>query len=119
MNRIGPKARSPLACTRLPATFQAANQNRPTLGIPKEEVLRLSDRVGLHPQMAPLHELFKEGQVAVVQGVGYPQPDRSHFRSMEIWHTASTATMAPGTGWLGQAYFLGVGASRVASMGNS
>jgi len=77
-------------------------QNRPTLGIAKEEVLRLSDSVGLHPQMGGLAEQFLEGGLAVVQGAGYPEPDRSHFRSMEIWHTASTAATAPATGWLGR-----------------
>jgi uncharacterized protein (DUF1501 family) len=46
--------------------------------------------------------LFKAGKLAVIQGVGYPEPDRSHFRSMEIWHTASTAKKVPYTGWLGR-----------------
>ena len=77
-------------------------RNRRTLGIPKKEVIRLSDRFGLHPRMKALGELFREGRVAVVQGVGYPDPDRSHFRSMEIWHTASTEPTAPETGWLGR-----------------
>jgi len=77
-------------------------RNRRTLGIPKKEVIRLSDRVGLHPRMKALGELFREGRVAMVQGVGYPDPDRSHFRSMEIWHTASTESTAPETGWLGR-----------------
>ena len=45
-------------------------------------------------------KLFKDGQLAVVQGVGYPEPNRSHFRSMEIWHTASTAQLPRATGWL-------------------
>jgi uncharacterized protein (DUF1501 family) len=78
-------------------------KNRPTLGIPKDQALKLTDLAGLHPQMAPLAEQFKEGRLAVIQGVGYPQPDRSHFRSMEIWHTASTASAVPPTGWLGRA----------------
>jgi uncharacterized protein (DUF1501 family) len=52
--------------------------------------------------MKALGELYREGRVGVVQGVGYPDPDRSHFRSMEIWHTASTEPTAPGTGWLGR-----------------
>jgi len=77
-------------------------RNRRTLGIPKKDVIRLSDHVGLHPRMKALGELFREGQVVVVQGVGYPEPDRSHFRSMEIWHTASTEPAAPGSGWLGR-----------------
>jgi uncharacterized protein (DUF1501 family) len=77
-------------------------RNRRTLAIPKKEVIRLGDRAGFHPRLKALGELFREGQVAVVQGVGYPDPDRSHFRSMEIWHTASTEPAAPGTGWLGR-----------------
>jgi uncharacterized protein (DUF1501 family) len=77
-------------------------RNRRTLAIPKKDVIPLSDRVGLHPRMKDLGELYREGRVAVVQGVGYPDPDRSHFRSMEIWHTASTEPTAPGTGWLGR-----------------
>jgi uncharacterized protein (DUF1501 family) len=77
-------------------------RNRRTLAIPRKEVIPLSDRVGLNPRMKALGELYREGRVAVVQGVGYPDPDRSHFRSMEIWHTASTEPAAPGTGWLGR-----------------
>ncbi len=77
-------------------------KNRPTLGIPKDQVLKLTDQVGLHPALAPAAELFKAGKLAVVQGVGYPEPDRSHFRSMEIWHTASNAAKVPATGWLGR-----------------
>ena len=77
-------------------------RNRRTLGIPKKDVIRLSDQVGLHPRMKALGELFREGRLVVVQGVGYPVPDRSHFRSMEIWHTASTEPTAPPSGWLGR-----------------
>ncbi|MBM4001118.1 MAG: DUF1501 domain-containing protein [Planctomycetes bacterium] len=77
-------------------------KNRPTLGIPAGEAIKLNDQVGLHPRMGPLAELFKEGKVNVVQGVGYPEADRSHFRSMEIWHTASTDTRPPTSGWLGK-----------------
>jgi uncharacterized protein (DUF1501 family) len=77
-------------------------KNRPTLGIPKDQVLKLSDQIGLHPAMGLAQELFKDGKLAIVQGVGYPEPNRSHFRSMEIWHTASTAAKVPTTGWLGR-----------------
>jgi uncharacterized protein (DUF1501 family) len=75
---------------------------RPTLAIRKEKVVKLTDHVGLHPALVPAGKLFQEGKLAVVQGVGYPSPDRSHFRSMEIWHTASTAPKPPSTGWLGR-----------------
>jgi uncharacterized protein (DUF1501 family) len=77
-------------------------KNRPTLGVPKGEVHRLSDQIGLHPNMASAAELFKSGKLAIVQGAGYPEPNRSHFRSMEIWHTASTSPKVPTTGWLGR-----------------
>ncbi len=76
---------------------------RPTLAIPKNDVLMLDEWAGLHPSMQPLHEVFKEKQLAVVQGVGYPNANRSHFKSMEIWHRGD-----PGgefnTGWLGRWY---------------
>jgi uncharacterized protein (DUF1501 family) len=56
----------------------------------------------LHHELEPLGRFFHDGQLAIVQGVGYPQPDRSHFRSMEIWHTASTDAKPPAAGWLGR-----------------
>ncbi len=74
---------------------------RPTLGIPAEQVIALDDRVGLHPSLAPLKGYFDRGKLAVIQGVGYPNPNRSHFRSMEIWHTANPETFER-TGWLGR-----------------
>ncbi|MDX2131673.1 MAG: DUF1501 domain-containing protein [Planctomycetota bacterium] len=77
---------------------------RPGIGVPENQVLKLSkaDGVGLHPQLAPLREMYDDGKVCVVQGVGYPNPNRSHFKSMDIWHTADTS--ATGDGWLGK-YF--------------
>jgi len=77
-------------------------KNRRTIGIPKANVHKLTDQIGLHSAMEPIAELYKEGRVAVVQGVGYPEPDRSHFRSMEIWQTASTDKLPPTAGWLGR-----------------
>lgn len=77
---------------------------RPGINIPEAQVLKLSgaDGVGLHPQMAALREMYDDGLVGIVQGVGYPNPNRSHFKSMDIWHTADTT--ATGDGWLGR-YF--------------
>lgn len=77
---------------------------RPNIGIPEKDVLKLSgaDGIGLHPQLAPLHDLYDDGILAVVQGVGYPNPNRSHFKSMDIWQTADLG--ATGDGWLGR-YF--------------
>lgn len=75
---------------------------RPSLAIPKEEVLKVDDDMGLHPQLSPLRPLYDNGQLSFVQNVGYPNPDRSHFRSMDIWHTATDADVYGTTGWLGR-----------------
>jgi uncharacterized protein (DUF1501 family) len=88
--------------TLVPLENDLYYRNRPTLAIPKGQAFKLADQVGLHPQMKDLADLFHDGRLAIVQGVGYPDPDRSHFRSMEIWHTASVASPAPTTGWLGR-----------------
>ena len=75
--------------------------NRPAIRIPEGDVLHLNDEIGLHPSMAALRPFFDEGKLAIVQGIGYPNPDRSHFRSMDIWHTAEPDEMAE-DGWLGK-----------------
>jgi uncharacterized protein (DUF1501 family) len=74
---------------------------RPTLAIPKKRVLRIDDRVGLHPQMSGLSELLNRKELAIVQGVGYPNPNRSHFDSMDIWQSADPKREIK-TGWLGR-----------------
>jgi len=66
------------------------------------EVLRLDERVGLHPKLVRLRELFERGRLALVEGVGYPEPNRSHFRSLDIWHAADARGRAAGTGWIGR-----------------
>lgn len=76
-------------------------QLRPTLAVKPEQVLPLDKEIGFNPNMTALHELFKQGKVAVVQGVGYPNPSRSHFRSIEIWQTAQPDAIVE-TGWLGR-----------------
>lgn len=75
---------------------------RPTLGIAKPDVLRLDDSQGLHPACAELHALFREGELGIVQNVGYPNPNRSHFRSTEIWETASDSGEFLPDGWVGR-----------------
>ena len=75
---------------------------RPTIGLPKEKVLRVSDTHGLHPSMTALHGLLNDGKLGIVQNVGYPNPNRSHFRSTEIWETASGSAEFLGTGWVGR-----------------
>ena len=77
---------------------------RPSLAIEKDEALRLNDSLGLHPAMTGFKELFDEGALGVVQGVGYPNPNRSHFRSMDIWHTAKPGVADKRDGWLGRAF---------------
>jgi uncharacterized protein (DUF1501 family) len=77
---------------------------RPNVGVRSDQVLRLNDHIGLNPQLAPLKELYDDGRMTLVQGVGYPNPDRSHFRSMDIWHTANPEEEAITSGWLGR-YF--------------
>ncbi|KEQ23992.1 DUF1501 domain-containing protein [Paenibacillus tyrfis] len=74
---------------------------RPTLGLTQGEVLTIDNQVGLHPSLTRLHALYQRGKLAIVQGVGYPKPDHSHFRSMEIWQTAEPEKMGR-TGWLGR-----------------
>src|ERR671913_381117 len=64
---------------------------RPTLKQPPAQVRKLTDDLALHPAMTDLADLYHAGELCVVQGVGYPNPDQSHFRSMDIWQSASTA----------------------------
>ncbi|MFN0074311.1 MAG: DUF1501 domain-containing protein [Chloroflexota bacterium] len=76
-------------------------QLRPQVGIPASNVIRLNAGIGLHPSLQPLKPIYDAGNLAVIQGVGYPNPNRSHFRSMEIWHTA-TPDRFERSGWLGR-----------------
>ena len=76
--------------------------HRPAVRVPDDQVLKLSDHVGLNPNIGPMKRLYDEGKVAVIQGVGYPNPNRSHFRSMDIWHTAEPDKQGT-EGWLGRA----------------
>ncbi|MCI0587330.1 MAG: DUF1501 domain-containing protein [Planctomycetes bacterium] len=88
--------------TVVPFADDLYHKARPNLRIETKDVLRLDDRVGLHPALAPLKGRFDKGEFAIVQGVGYPNPDRSHFRSMEIWHSARVEGPLPRAGWLGR-----------------
>lgn len=76
--------------------------SRPLLGIKREEALSLTDEVGLHPALKNIKGLYDEGHVTIINGVGYPEPNRSHFRSMDIWHSASSSKTVLSTGWLGR-----------------
>jgi len=77
---------------------------RPKIAIARDAVIPLSDRAGLHPSLAPLLPLWREGRLAVLQGVGYPEPNLSHFRSIEIWDTASPSDEYLQDGWLTRAF---------------
>ena len=74
---------------------------REHLKVEPEHVLAVNDQVGFHPAMGSIKEMYDQGKVAVIQGIGYPNPIRSHFRSMDIWHTAEPAKMGT-EGWLGK-----------------
>ena len=96
--------------TVVPYTDEQYRRLRPKLHLADAKLHKLDDRVGLHPSLGGLAKLFKEGQACVVQSVGYPNPNRSHFESMAIWHTApgddqlqhGKAAMAK-RGWLAHA----------------
>ncbi len=77
---------------------------RPGIAIGANDALKINDQLGLHPALTGVRELYDEGLAAIVNGVGYPNPNRSHFRSMEIWHTAVDANRSSTQGWLGR-YF--------------
>ena len=87
--------------TVVPASDPAYQSNRHELAYQPSEVLDVGDGLGLNPGLAGIKSLFDGGQVAIVRGVGYPEPDHSHFRSMAIWQTASP-TSPTGSGWLGR-----------------
>ena len=76
--------------------------NRPNVRIDLDKVLPIDDHVAFNPVMGPIKRLYDEGKVAVIQGVGYPKPSRSHFRSMDIWHTCEPDKVGD-EGWLGRA----------------
>jgi uncharacterized protein (DUF1501 family) len=85
----------------VPYGDQLYYQARPSIAIAKNEVLPLTDYIGFNPNLSPLKSLYDAGHLAVVQGVGYPNPNRSHFRSTDIWMTARPDIVEP-TGWLGR-----------------
>ena len=76
--------------------------NRPLVNIPQDKVLRLDDNLGLNPNLSAIKELWDQGHVGIINGIGYPSPNRSHFRSMDIWHTAESEKIGQ-EGWLGKA----------------
>jgi uncharacterized protein (DUF1501 family) len=89
--------------TVVPFADEGYAKHRKALRLPKERLVKVNDTVGLHPSLGDFGKLLEAGKLAVVQGVGYPNPNRSHFRSMAIWHTARLdAEEQAGLGWLGR-----------------
>jgi len=76
-------------------------ENRPVVRIDPEKVLPINDHIGFNPAMEPIKALWDQGKVAIIQGIGYPHPNRSHFRSMHIWHTCEPDKVGT-EGWLGR-----------------
>jgi uncharacterized protein (DUF1501 family) len=117
--------------TVVPFADEGYAKYRRTLRLPKDRLIKVNDRVGLHPAMSAAGKLLESGQLAIVQGIGYPNPSRSHFRSMAIWHSASTDPEEQNSlGWLGRgldttalktgetsAMFLGAGPAPLAVRG--
>ena len=77
-------------------------KERPSLAIPKTEIITLNDEFGLHPSLTPLKRLYDNGHLSIINNVGYPNPVRSHFRSMDIWQTATDSDNFSQSGWLGR-----------------
>jgi len=90
--------------TLVPYADDAYRKARPKLGLPADQILKINDYAGLHPRLTGIRDLYGSGNLGLVQGVGYPNPNRSHFRSTEIWQTASDAGRNVADGWLGR-YF--------------
>lgn len=88
--------------TVIPVRNDIYFRQRPKLGIKKESALLINDDAGLHPSLTAFRELHDAGSLGILNSVGYPNPDRSHFRSMDIWHTASGSREYLDTGWLGR-----------------
>jgi len=96
--------------TVIPFREPAYRRGRPTLAVPESRVLKIDDDAGFHPEARGLADLLEDNRLAIVQGVGYPQPNRSHFESTDIWHTCRRKGDPRTTGWLGR-YLDGAAAS--------
>ena len=88
--------------TVIPYTDPIYRDTRPTVGIPEQDIIKLNNELGLHPSMGIMKDIYDQGNLAIIHGVGYPDSPRSHFRSMDIWHTCEPEKMGT-EGWLGLA----------------
>lgn len=77
-------------------------QNRTAIGILQKDLIKIDDKFGFNPKLKGIHHLHAKGYVSIINSVGYPNPNRSHFRSMDIWHSASDSDKYIQTGWLGR-----------------
>lgn len=90
--------------TLVPYAEPEYRELRGGIGVPRERVIQLDEKVGLNDKLLPLMESWRAGDLAILQGVGYPYPNRSHFRSIEIWDTASASNQTLSEGWIAQAF---------------
>jgi uncharacterized protein (DUF1501 family) len=88
--------------TIVPFRHDAYRKARPTLAQPEADVLRINDELALHPALKGFASLLEAGRLAIIQGVGYPNPNRSHFESMDIWHTCQRKNDPRTDGWIGR-----------------
>ncbi|MEX0746596.1 MAG: hypothetical protein WD275_01265, partial [Rhodothermales bacterium] len=88
--------------TIVPIESDVYYTNRPALAIEKSDTIGLTDDLGMHPSLSPLEPMFGDGKMSVVTNVGYESPNLSHFRSTDIWTSASDSDDVVGTGWLGR-----------------
>ena len=88
--------------TIIPYSDPLYRDNRPTVGVAEDRIIKIDDQMGLHPEMGPLKHVYDRGDMAIIHGIGYPNSPRSHFRSMDIWHTCEPDKLGT-EGWLGRA----------------
>ena len=88
--------------TVIPHADPLYRDNRPVVGVADDRIVKLNDAIGLHPEVAPLKRFWDSGDLAIIHGVGYANSPRSHFRSMDIWHTCEPDKLGT-EGWLGRA----------------
>ena len=103
--------------TVVPYRHEAYRKARPKLGIPAADVHKIDDEIGLHPSLSGAMRLLESGRFSIVQGVGYKSPNRSHFESMDIWHTCERKEQRSGDGWLGRMFAASSLDSKLDSMG--
>ena len=87
--------------TVVPFTNPLYRDYRPNLGLPEDQLIKFTDDLAFHPSMGPVKEIWDQGKMAIIHGIGYENSSRSHFRSMDIWHTCEPDKVGT-EGWLGR-----------------